>query len=265
MRAHLIAGGFPPGSTAAHDMDYARLRLLQMLIEREVKTTVSSDFTDVGKWLQDCKLLLTYVAGPFPNDEQSTYIDGWLAGGGRWVALHGTNGGKAARTNGGRRRKMVKLAHHATLGSFFLNHPPIRKFKVEVQDANHPLMQGLPSAFEVVDELYLIEMQDLNAKVLLTTELPEDPSPAGFGFAYDEDTSVQEDGKTRVLGYVREVGDGAVAYWAMGHCHSPTTNAQPFVDESVAEDGTTPKTFRGVWETTEFQQLLNNSINWAMS
>ena len=68
-----------------------------------------------------------------------------------------------------------------------------------------------------------------------------------------------------MLGYVREVGDGAVAYWAMGHCHSPTTNAQRFVDESVDADGTTPKTFRGVWETTEFQQLLYNSIDWAMT
>lgn len=151
MRAHLIAGGFPPGATAAHDMDYARLQLLQMLSERDVKTTVSSDFTDVDKWLEDCQLLVTYVAGPFPNGEKSAYIDGWLAGGGHWVALHGTSGGKAARTDDGGRRKMVKLAHHATLGSFFLNHPPIRKFKVEVQDPHHPLMQGLPSAFEVVD------------------------------------------------------------------------------------------------------------------
>jgi len=24
-RAHLITGGYPPGSTAGHDMDYARL------------------------------------------------------------------------------------------------------------------------------------------------------------------------------------------------------------------------------------------------
>ncbi len=99
--------------------------------------------------------------------------------------------------------------------------------------------------------------------MLLTTELSEDPSPPGFGFVYDRDTSAQEDGKTRVLGYVREVGDGAVVYWALGHCHSPTTNSQPFVDTSVAEDGSTPEMFRGVWETNEFQQLLSNSINWA--
>ena len=90
-------------------------------------------------------------------------------------------------------------------------------------------------------------------------------TPPGFGFAYDADTSLLEDGKTRVLGYVREVGDGSVVYWALGHCHSPATNSQPFVDTSVAEDGTTPMTFRGVWETSEFQQLLGNSISWALN
>ena len=33
-RAHLIAGGFPPGSMGGHDHDYARLRLLTLLAER---------------------------------------------------------------------------------------------------------------------------------------------------------------------------------------------------------------------------------------
>ena len=28
IRVHLIAGGYPPGSFAGHDMDYVRLRLL---------------------------------------------------------------------------------------------------------------------------------------------------------------------------------------------------------------------------------------------
>ena len=29
-RAHLVAGGFPPGASAGHDHDYARLQLLQL-------------------------------------------------------------------------------------------------------------------------------------------------------------------------------------------------------------------------------------------
>lgn len=33
-RAHLIAGGFPPGASAGHDHDYARLELLELLAEQ---------------------------------------------------------------------------------------------------------------------------------------------------------------------------------------------------------------------------------------
>ena len=32
-RVHVIAGGYPPGALGGHDMDYARLRLLELLEE----------------------------------------------------------------------------------------------------------------------------------------------------------------------------------------------------------------------------------------
>ncbi len=261
-RAHLIAGGFPPGSFAGHDIDYARLRLLQMLGDNgNLETTVSNDFTDVEKWLPSCQLLVTYVAGPFPDAARCIVIDEWLENGGRWIALHGTSGGKAARISDSRFRRMEKLEHHNSLGCFFLNHPPVRKFSIDV--AVHPLTEGVPSNFEVSDELYLLEMLDPDLEVLLTTPLEKDPSPEGFGFIYDEDTSIQEDGKTRVLGYVRTVGQGRVVYYALGHCHTPETNVQIYVDESVAAGGVTPLTFKGPWETNAFQKLLTNAIKWC--
>ncbi len=267
IRVHVITGGFPPGSPAGHDMDYARLRILQLLQEDpQVFSTVTNDFTDIAKWLPESQLLLTYVAGPHPNDEQNQVIRQWLEAGGRWLALHGSSGGKAVRVGEQRRaKKMVKTSHHATLGSFFLNHPPLRKFRVQVSDREHVLTKDLPSSFEVVDELYLIELQEPSAcQVLLTTELDKDPSPPGFGFVYDEDTSLLPDGKTRVLGYTRELGKGAVAYIALGHCHSRTNNRQPIVDPSVSPSGTIPTPFRGPWETEPFERLLRNGITWGI-
>jgi type 1 glutamine amidotransferase len=268
IRVHVIVGGFPPGSAAGHDMDYARLRLLQLLQERpQLLTTVSNDFTDIAKWLPTCQLLITYVAGPYPSDGQNQLLRQWLEDGGRWLALHGTSGGKAAPVGEDRRvRKMVKLSHHATLGGFFLNHPPVRKFRVEVTDRTHALTKDLPPSFEVMDELYLIELQDpATCHILLTTELARDPSPPGFGFVYEKDTALLPDGKTRVLGYVREIGRGGVAYIALGHCHSPLNNVQPFVDASVQASGSTPLLFRGAWETAPFEQLLRNGITWGSS
>jgi type 1 glutamine amidotransferase len=267
MRVHVIVGGFPPGAAAGHDMDYARLRLLQLLQEHpHVLTTVANDFADVARWLSDSQLLITYVAGPYPNEEQNQAIRQWLEGGGRWFALHGTSGGKAVRTGDARQaRKMVKTGHHATLGSFFLNHPPLRKFRVQVADREHVLTRDLPASFEVVDELYLIELQEpKTCRVLLTTELAHDPSPPGFGFVYDQDTSLLPDGKTRVLGYTRALGKGGVAYVALGHCHAPTNNRQRIVDASVQALGSTPELFRGPWESAYFARLLHNGVQWGL-
>ena len=261
-RVHLIVGGFPVGATAGHDMDFARLRLLQMLSDEGMfATTVSSDFGDIDKWLSGCQLLVTYVAGPFPDADQCAFINDWLQNGGRWLALHGTSGGKAARDPVNRRRKMVKMDHHKTLGGFFLNHPPLRRFSVTVSE--HPLTEGVPSSFDITDELYLIEPQNPDLTILLTAELEKDPSPEDFGFDYDEDTSLQSDGKTRILGYLRTVGKGGVIYYGLGHCHSPTTGMSGPVDTSVNAEGAWPATFRGPWDTEAFQTLLRNAIRWS--
>lgn len=263
-RAHLIVGGFPVGSSAGHDMDFVRIELLQRLYAAGCPVTVGNDFTDVAERLANADFLLTYVAGPYPDADGSQVIEDWLAAGGRWLALHGTSGGRAARIEGSRQRRMVRLPHHDLLGAFFLNHPPLRRFQVDVEAADHPILKGLPRHFEVADELYLIEPVG-TSRTLLTTALAEDPSPPGFGFLYDKDTSLQGDGKTRVLGLERQVGAGSVVYVALGHCHSPVTNSQPMVDDSVNDGGDTPMRFRGSWETPAFSQLIDNAVSWGMA
>jgi uncharacterized protein len=264
-QVHLIVGGYPPGAPAGHDMDYARVRLLNLLQEGDTHATVANDFADLERWLPASRMLITYVAGPFPDERQHQMLIEWLAGGGRWLALHGTSGGKAVPAGDNRRiRKMVKMAHHQTLGAFFLNHPPLCKFRVDVADRFHPLTNGLPESFEVADELYLIELQEpAQSHVLLTTQLEKDPSPPGFGFFYDKDTSLMPDGKTRVLGYTRNFGSGAITYFALGHCHGPSNNIQPFVDTTVTRDRATPKAFRGSWESPAFERLLRNALEWG--
>jgi hypothetical protein len=112
----------------------------------------------------------------------------------------------------------------------------------------------------------MIELQHPErTDVVLTTELAKDPSPPGFGFVYEKDTALQADGKTRVLGYTHEVGKGGVAYVALGHCHTPASSSQPFVDTSVDPEGKTPPILRGPWETEPFERLLANAIEWGLS
>jgi hypothetical protein len=74
---------------------------------------------------------------------------------------------------------------------------------------------------------------------------------------YGSDTSLQPDGKTRVLGYTREVGNGGVTYFAFGHCHNPASREGRTVDPAQ------PPTFRGSWENDAFIKLLRNAIAWG--
>ena len=260
-RAHLIAGGFPPGSQAGHDHDYARLRLLSLLAEADVPASVANDFADVEKWLPVSRLLITYVAGPYPDAAQCRAIQMWLEAGGHWFGLHGVSGGRAERVEGSRQRRTVKTEHHALLGSRFLTHPPICKIRVDVA-ASHRLTQGLGAAFDVEDEPYFIELQHPEStRVLLTADYGSGATSPTIGTLYPSDTSLQPDGKTRVLGYTRDVGKGAVAYFALGHCHNPAIRASRTVDPT----DTTPLTFRGSWETDAFTTLLKNAIAWGVA
>jgi hypothetical protein len=256
-RAHLIAGGFPAGSSAGHDHDYARLRLLGLLAERDIPASVANDFADIEKYLPISRLLITYVAGPYPNAAQSVAIQQWLEAGGHWLGLHGTSGGRAERVEGVRQRRTVKTEHHAVLGSYFLTHPPLCKFRVDV--AEHPLTRGLGAGFDVEDEPYFIELQDpASTRILLTADYGPGAVSPSIGTLYPTDTSLQSDGKTRVLGYIRDVGAGGMIYFALGHCHNPASR------RGRGDDGT-PPTLHGAWETDAFTTLLRNAIAWGVS
>lgn len=264
-RAHLVVGGFPPGAAGGHDLDYARLQLLRALADRDVPCSVANDYRDLDTWLAISRLMITYTTGPMLDDRQCGLVDEWMSCGGRWLALHGTSGGKAARIEGSDRRRMVKTRHHETLGGFFINHPPVRRFMVDVADRDHPITQGLPTSFEVVDEPYMVQvLVPEQSRVLLTAELGPDTSHPMFAFAYDEDTALLPDGRSRVIAYERPVGKGGVCYVALGHTHSPATNLQPFVDPSVDPQGRPPLTMRHTWETAAFGRLLRNAIDWGV-
>jgi uncharacterized protein len=256
-RAHLIAGGFPPGASAGHDHDYARLRLLELLAELEVPASVASDFGDVEKWLPVSQLLITYVAGPYPDTAQCRAIQRWLEDGGHWLGLHGTSGGRAARVEGFRQRRTVKTEHHAILGSYFLTHPPICKIRGDVADGSAALVKGLPSSFVVEDEPYFIELQHpASTRIVLSADYGADGVSPTIGTLYATDTSLLPDGKTRALGYTREVGMGGVTYFALGHCHNPAIRAGRVADPLDQS----PLTFRGSWESDAFTTLLKNAI-----
>jgi hypothetical protein len=97
--------------------------------------------------------------------------------------------------------------------------------------------------------------------VLLTADYGPGAVSPSIGTLYESDTSLLPDGRTRVLGYVREVGAGGVAYVALGHCHNPAIRAA----RAAGQADTTPDRSHGAWESDAFIALLRNAITWGMN
>ena len=134
-----------------------------------------------------------------------------------------------------------------------MTRPPICKIPVEVSANDSPLTRGLPASFDVEDEPYFIELQDPGStRILLTADYGAGATSPAIGTLYASDTSLQPNGRTRVLGYTREVGNGGVTY---------LLSAIVTISPSAWPGPSTPRTrrrspFRGSWETDAFVALL---------
>ncbi|MFT5695986.1 MAG: type 1 glutamine amidotransferase, partial [Myxococcota bacterium] len=145
--AYFVAGG------RYHDIDFARSEVLKLLSEHpHVRTQVAPDYHDTEA-ISKCRFLVTYTCDLRPSAEEQEALHDFVAGGGRWLALHGTNSVlDFTKTGVEAPRTIDRLAY--TLGSQFIAHPPIAPFKVEASSPEHPLVAGV-EAFETDDELYL--------------------------------------------------------------------------------------------------------------
>ena len=83
--AYLVCGG------KYHDFDFARLELLQLLAaDDHVRVQVAQHFGDVAA-ITASDFLVTYTCDLRPSADEQEAIRAWVEGGGRWLALHGTN------------------------------------------------------------------------------------------------------------------------------------------------------------------------------
>ena len=115
------------------------------------------------------------------SDDQETGLMGFVSGGKGLVGVHGTAwwiGGKAADLIGG----------HANW------HPPGLTFTVNVEDASHPVTQGIGD-FEVEDEIYM-SAWDPAIHVLATAQWADKAHP---------------------MAWVKPYGGGRVFYTSLGH------------------------------------------------
>ena len=148
--AYLVAGG------RYHDIDYARLELLKLLAEHShIKLKVGSDYEDVDS-ITSSQFLVSYTCDIRPSEQAQIGIRDWVNGGGRWLALHGTNSALDLDPPNPVSTPRCFPVWAELLGTQFISHPPIQPFPVELADPDHWLVEGI-DPFETDDELYLCE------------------------------------------------------------------------------------------------------------
>lgn len=232
--AHLICGG------RFHDFDFARLELLKLLAEHsEIRVRVAADYRDVDA-IAASQLLVTYTCDVRPSELEQQALADFVAGGGRWFALHGTN----AMLDMGPEGVAAPRGYDTlmqTLGSQFIAHPPIQPYKVEVVDPSHPLVEGI-EGFEADDELYLSEYHGELQPLLETHWSGEAP-----GFVESDWSGTDR----QLVAYLKE----NVYYLTLGHCRGHY-DMQPIVDHY-------PVIERGAWELPAYYELLRRGIRWA--
>jgi type 1 glutamine amidotransferase len=236
--AYLVCGG------KYHDVDYARLELLKLLAEHdEVRTQVAHDYADTDA-IGASKFLVTYTCDVRPSEPQQRALADFVSGGGRWLALHGTNSILEFAGTGFETPRSHPLFME-TLGSQFLGHPPIAPYTV-TPCSDDPLVAGV-EPFEADDELYLCEYHGKLEPLLETRFTGKAP-----GFAEGE----WPDDEPRWVMYRKAIGKGAVLYNTLGHCRGHY-DMRPLMDHY-------PQIERGAWELPVFYELLRRSIRWAM-
>jgi uncharacterized protein len=240
----LVAGG------RWHDIDFARLRLLEELDRHDVaRTSVHDDYSDVAA-LREADVLVTYTSDVRPTAAQTQVLSDWLSAGGRWLALHATCSAVDPPGPGADRvfatpRVIDGLV--ALLGGQFLAHPPIGSYRVEVTDPTHPLVAAL-EPFDTVDELYVCEMHE-PVDVLLHTVF--DGECRGFaegGRPADE---------FRPVLWQKQTGAGTVTTLTLGHCRG----RWDVRDLGVADLGVQD---RVAWESPGYREVLSRSLAWAL-
>jgi len=226
-----------------HDMDFARLELLKLLAEDPaVRTRVLEDYENTEA-LAAADILITYTCDVTPSLKAQEVLRDWLAKGGRWYALHGTNSVLRLLENGLWDAPRWAPLMMDMLGSQFLSHPPIAPYTVTVADPSHPLVAGV-EPFVTTDELYHVERHGA-LHVLLEAECSEE----GTGFVEAADAP----GVHPVM-YIKQHGTGAVLYNTLGHCRGHY-DLQPLAEWWPTVD-------RCAWDLPVFYDLLRRGIGW---
>lgn len=181
-----------------HKPEHAFEGVEPILKNEDIEVECTTNFADFGKeMLTDKELFVILrdgikfpkgrkaesVAWMQPNQEEA--IEQFVLNGGGFLALH--NSGWGYPWKGGYRR---------TLGGYYIGHPAIAEFRVEVVNRKHPITKDIES-YKITDEQHFIYFDYDRVEVLLVSQ--------------------GQDGRQSAAGWAYEYGKGRVVYFANGH------------------------------------------------
>lgn len=236
----LVVGG------VSHDLDFVRLELLRMLASWPwLRTQSVADFERCTQ-LEPFDFLISYTCDVRPSAATELALEGFVAAGGRWLALHATNSWLAWTPEG------VASEHRAspfftTLGSAFVAHPPPGSFHVEVRKPEDPLLVDIDDFDVEDDELYLSEFFREPDEVLLATRFSGETP----GFVVDQ----WPEPAMRPVMYRNRVGAGEVLYLTLGHARGHW--------DAPHRTSYYPQVERGAWNSPAYREVLRRSLMWV--
>jgi hypothetical protein len=240
----LVAGG------RWHDVDFARARLLDLLVGHDVvRTTVVENYGDLRPLDRPNSVLVTWTCDVRPSVDQAQALASYVTGGGRWLALHASNSAiDVVEREGSRRYATPRVLGPVAevLGTQFLAHPPVGPFTVRVREPDHPLVEGIGD-FTTQDELYVCEVHEPITTLLSAPFSGDCPS-----FLEGEDAS----GDWPVL-HLKQTGAGTVCVFTLGHCRGRWDVQDLGIEDLGAVE-------RVAWEPPEYNLLLRRLVSWAV-
>ncbi|AMK18485.1 MULTISPECIES: ThuA domain-containing protein [Sphingobium] len=248
-QVELIIGG------ENHDMNRVRLALLELLGENErLRVRCAPDFGD-GTALAETDFLITYTNNVFPEGETLAALERFLAGGGRWLAIHGaaayTQFKPPAVNIGGIQlpgltdTPDLKPEYMNLLGVRFISHLAQQAYAITPGPVAHPVTEGI-GAFEVVDEPYILELRgecDVLLEARFTGEAP----------GYVKGPWLTDDVRPQLLRHRH--GAGETMYLAPGHACGKY-DLRPFIDEIPVQPGP--------WASETYMDLVRRLIAWGV-
>lgn len=181
-----------------HDPNDAFEGVGSVLKTEGIAVECTTDFAAFGrKMLADKDLFVILRDGmEFPNGrkagpvawmqpDQEEAVEQFVLAGRGFMPLH--NSGWGYPWKGGYRR---------TFGGYYVGHPAIAKFNVDVVNENHPITAGVES-YDIVDEQHFLWFDYDRVEMLLVSQ--------------------GQDGRQSAAGWAYTYGKGRVVYLANGH------------------------------------------------